>query len=97
MPCTIASRLKIPPPAGSGTRTVRAPRRPTGARGPNSTREVRRDFDARWNRKLCQSLDGQVTGRYQARPKEEIAMHSLIYIVGLIVVIVFVLSLLGLA
>ena len=30
-------------------------------------------------------------------PKEELAMHSLIYSVGLIVVIVFVLSLLGLA
>jgi hypothetical protein len=31
------------------------------------------------------------------RPEEDNAMHSLIYIVGLIVVIVFVLSLLGLA
>lgn len=31
------------------------------------------------------------------RPEEDKAMHSLIYIVGLVVVIVFVLSLLGLA
>lgn len=49
------------------------------------------------NRKPCKSLGEDGTALLVLGPKEEIAMHSLIYIVGLIVVIVFVLSLLGLA
>jgi hypothetical protein len=51
-----------------------------------------------WNWNQRQSFDERFTLTSLAhRPEEDKAMHSLIYIVGLIVVIVFVLSLLGLA
>ena len=43
---------------------------------------------------VCWAIHAHVKAK---RPEEDKAMHSLIYIVGLIVVIVFVLSLLGLA
>jgi hypothetical protein len=51
-----------------------------------------------WNWNHRQSLVGLSTlTSPDKRPEEDKTMHSLIYIVGLIVVIVFVLSLLGLA
>jgi hypothetical protein len=54
-----------------------------------------------WNPNQCRSFVGTIQTHSNAlqvlRPEEEVKMHSLIYIIGLIVVIVFVLSLLGLA